>query len=872
MKLNKWLLLLLAFTIASACKKSTDEPEPAPPTPPTEQVNTLDEKAVIAYSPAFPTDDKEITLIFNADKGNAGLKSYGGEVFIWTGVITDKSTGPTDWKYVKSPDFNKPDQNAKLTRLSTDKYQIKFTPRTFYGVPAGEKILKLAMLFKNSDGSVSGRNVDGSDIYLPINPSGNLGIRFMDPEFNAFYTPEVANPIRTIGESVKLTAVASATGKITISLNGTEVKSAENVASLTTDVALTKSGQNEIKAIISSGGKTAEQKFTITVKGEVEVAALPSGANPDGVTFINGGTSAIFTLFAPGKQNIFLTGDFTDWKLDVKGFMKKTPDGKRWWVQIDGLTAGEKYGYQFMVNGSLRVADPYSELVLDPANDQYIPATVFPSLKPYPIGKTTGIVSVAQGNTPAYVWKNTTFTRPEKSKLVIYELHLRDFLGTHSYSTLSDTLNYFSGLGVNAIELMPVNEFEGNSSWGYNPSFYFTPDKYYGTKNMLKEVIDECHKRGIAVILDMVLNHSFGQSPMVQLYFDSKTGKTTADNPWFNQVETHPYNVGYDFNHESADTKYFTKNVMKFWMEEYKVDGFRFDLSKGFTQKNSGSDVTAWSAYDASRIAIWKDYNNYMKSIDPNFYVILEHLGVDQEEKELANEGMILWNNMNYQYNQNSMGYYNDNADLTRANYTSHGFSQPNLVTYMESHDEQRHMFKNKSYGASNGTYDIKEIATGLKRQEAVAAFLFTVPGPNMLWQFGELGYDISIDEGGRTGEKPILWNYYSDPNRKALRNVFAKMIKLKTKTNALQNATYTSVVNATPVKYMVIQSASAKIVVVANFGVVEQPAEITFPSSGAWYEYVGSGSGTINLPTTSYNTVLKPGEYHVYTSTIINP
>ncbi|MNS67189.1 Pullulanase [compost metagenome] len=530
-----------------------------------------------------------------------------------------------------------------------------------------------------------------------------------------------------------------------------------------------------------------------------------------------------------------------------------------------------------MVDGSLKVADPYSELTLDPYNDKDIPTGVFPSLKAYPTGKTTGIVSVAQSNVPAYVWKNTTFTRPEKSKLVIYELHMRDFLSSHSYSTLRDTLNYFSSLGVNAIELMPVNEFENNSSWGYNPSFYFSPDKYYGTKNMLKEVIDECHKRGIAVILDMVLNHSFGQSPMVQLYFDTKAGKPTIESPWFNQVATHPFNVGYDFNHESADTKYFTKNVMKFWMEEYKVDGFRFDLSKGFTQKNSGTDdspsnVNAWSAYDASRIAIWKDYNNYIKSIDPNFYVILEHLGVDQEEKELANEGMLLWNNMNWQYAQNSMGYYNKDADITRANYTSHGFNQPNLITYMESHDEERLMFKNKNYSTSSGTYNVKNLATGLKRQEAAAAFLFTVPGPNMLWQFGELGYDISINEGGRTGEKPILWNYYSDPNRKALRNVFVKLIKLKTKTDALQNATYTSAVNNTAVKYLIIQSGTTKMVVIANFDVVEQQANVTFPAAGTWYEYVGSGSGTINLPTTTYNTVLQPGEYHVYTSTVINP
>ncbi|MCO4294388.1 alpha-amylase family glycosyl hydrolase [Solitalea sp. MAHUQ-68] len=865
------LLLLTIITVIAACKKSDDEPTPPKP-PVVEEVNSLDEKAVIAYSPAFPTDDKEITLVFNADKGNAGLKSFASDVYIWTGVITDKSTGPSDWKYVKSSDFSKPDANAKLTRVATDKYQLKFTPRSFFNVPAGEKILKVAMLFKNGDGSKSGRNADGSDIYLPISASGTLNIRFTSPEFNPFYEPSPVASIANMGESVKVTSVASAKGKITIYLNGTEVKSAENIASLTADVSLTKSGENEIKAVISSSGKTAEKKFNITVKGAVEVAALPAGAKPDGVTYLNNGTSAVFTLFAPNKQNVFVIGDLTDWKLDVKGFMKKTPDGKRWWIQIDGITPGEKYGYQFVVDGNLKVADPYCELILDPNNDQYIPASVFPGLKAYPTGKTTGIVSVAQSNEPTYSWKYANFTRPVKSKLVIYELHLRDFLQTHSYSTLRDTLSYLSTLGVNAIELMPVNEFEGNNSWGYNPSFYFSPDKYYGTKNMLKEVIDECHKRGIAVIIDMVLNHSFGQSPMVQLYWNGTTGKPASNSPWFNADATHPYNVGYDFNHESPDTKYFSKNVMKFWMEEYHLDGFRFDLSKGFTQKNNPNDVGAWSAYDATRIAIWKDYNNYMKSIDPNFYVILEHLGADQEEKELAAEGMLLWNNLNNNFAQATMGWMTD-SQFSRTLYTNHGFASPNLVTYMESHDEERQLFKNKSYGNVSGSYNTKDLATALNRQQMATAFLFTVPGPNMIWQFGELGYDISIDQNGRTGEKPIHWEYAQDANRKKLHDVYSRMVKLKTKTNWLDNASVTTnSLGNTGIRYMVIESAAGKTVVVGNFDVTAQAININFPTSGAWYEYAGSGSGTINLPAGTYNTTLEAGEYHVYTSSVVNP
>jgi len=509
--------------------------------------------------------------------------------------------------------------------------------------------------------------------------------------------------------------------------------------------------------------------------------------------------------------------------------------------------------------------------VLDPDNDSYIDAETYPGLKAYPKGKTTGNVSVLQANQPAYSWKNATFVRPEKKNLIIYELLVRDFVAKHNYQTLKDTLNYIQRLGVNAIELMPVNEFEGNLSWGYNPSFYFAPDKYYGTKNALKAFIDECHSRGIAVIQDIVLNHSFGQSPMVQMYFNSTAGKPASNNPWYNVDPTHPYNVGYQFNHESAATKYFVKNVLKFWMQEYKIDGFRFDLSKGFTQVNSGTSgdaaVNAWSQYDASRVAIWKEYNNYIKSIDNNnFYVILEHFAANQEEKELAGEGMMLWNNLNYAANQATMGYITG-WNFQGIFYDQHTFTLPyQLVGYFESHDEERLMFKNEAYGNASKltSYSVKDLATGLKRNEMAAAFLFAAPGPKMLWQFGELGYDISIDNNGRTGNKPILWNYNSDMQRRHLYSIYSQMINLRKK-NAVFATTNYSYDLGGYIKSIVLKDASANVVVIGNFDVEQQTGTITFPSAGIYTDVLTGG--TINVTNVNYPATLAAGEYHVYSS-----
>jgi len=596
---------------------------------------------------------------------------------------------------------------------------------------------------------------------------------------------------------------------------------------------------------------------------------VPAGAG-DGVTFINGGKSAIFNLYAPGKKSVTVTGDFNSWSTtDTKYAMTNSTDGTRWWVQVDNLDPNTEYAYQYYVDKSLKIGDPYCEKVLDSANDKYIDASIYPHLKAYPAGKANGIVSVMQANQPAYGWTTTNFTRPEPKNLVIYELLVRDFVKTHSYKTIKDTLNYIARLGVNAIELMPVSEFEGNDSWGYNPNYYFAPDKYYGTKNDLKALIDACHAKGIAVIQDIVLNHSFGSSPMVQLY---SSGGVPANNPWYNTTPTHPYNVGYQFNHESAATKYFVKNVLKFWMQEYKIDGFRFDLAKGFTQTNSGTDVAAWGNYDASRVAIWKDYNNYIKSIDPKFYVILEYFAGNQEEGELANEGMMTWTNLSTPAEQALMSYNDAGGswDLSGLFYDGYGFSNPYaLVAYFESHDEERLQFKNYMYGNASGTYSVKDKATGLKRDEMGAAFMFSSPGPKMVWQFGERGYDISINNNNdRLGDKDPLWGYMNEPDRQHLFKVYSQMIKWKINNPVFTSTTFKYSLNGA-VKTIQMTDASNSIEVVGNFGVVTNTAAITFPATGTWTDnFTGS---TINVTSLAYNMTLAPGEYHLYSKTALH-
>ena len=620
--------------------------------------------------------------------------------------------------------------------------------------------------------------------------------------------------------------------------------------------------------IIGSSGCSKKDNSTstpTTPTDSTSTATLPSDAK-DGVNFYNGGKSVLFNIYAPKKKSVYVIGDFNSWTKSTSYKLNATKDSSRWFLQIDNLDPNTEYAYQYLIDDTLRIADPYTEKILDPDNDSYIPATVYPNLKAYPTGKTTQIVSTFYYNQPSYSWQVSNFTRPSTSKLVIYELLVRDFVATHAYKTLTDTLDYIARLGVNAIELMPVNEFEGNDSWGYNSNFMFALDKYYGTKNDYKAFVDACHQRGIAVIQDIVLEDQFGSSPMVRMYATS-SGAPSSDNPWFYTTNRHPYAVGYQLDHTSAVVKNYVQNVMKYWVNEYHIDGFRFDQSKAFTPTTSTTDA-AWSAYDPLRVSILTGYNDYLKSLNSSLYLILEHFANNDEQTVLTNAGMMVWTNLNYNANQATMGW-NTDWDLSGLFYDGYGYQKPNMVAYFESHDEERLQFKNEQYGNASGSYNVKQLATGLSREGMAAAFLFSSPGPKMFWQFGERGYDISIDDastGGRLGDKPPHWEYMNNADRVALYNMYAKMIELKTKNDVFNTTNFQYNLGGL-IKYIILKGADGtNVLVVGNFDVAAQTTTITMPSSGTWIDNLSSA--TINVANNTISLTLQPGEYHVFSTT----
>ncbi|RNI28986.1 DUF4961 domain-containing protein [Rufibacter latericius] len=808
---------------------------------------------VVTWSPAFPVHNEPVTITFDASKGTGGLANVSEPIYAHTGVLTNLSTSEADWKYVKAPwTTNLP--AALMTSLGNNRYQITLTPRTFYNVPANEEIKALMFVFRNGNGSKEGKDTGGKDIKVPIYASGAVSVSFAQPVVgqNGLFVNK--------DQSIQVKGNSSVSSKLSLFVNGAKVKEEASATTLEAQVIATTPGSNKVKIVAESGNVTAVDSFTFVVRQGAMVQALPANAK-DGVTYLNA-TSVLLNFYAPLKQNVYVVGDFNNWTVGATP-MNQTPDGTRYWVQIDNLTAGQEYAYQYLVDETLRVGDPYTQKTLDPNEDQYLTAETYPNLKAYPVGKATGMVSVFQTNQSAFNWTASSYSRPKKTDLVIYELLVRDFIAKHDYKTLTDTLNYLQRLGVNAIELMPIHEFEGNLSWGYNSVYYFAPDKYYGPKEMLKRFIDEAHARGMAVILDIALNHSFGQSPMVQLYYNSATGKTTPENPWFNPDPTHEYNVGHDFNHESAATKYFVDRVTEFWLKEYKVDGYRFDLSKGFTQKQTLGSVDAWGRFDQTRIDLLKRMADHIWSVDNNAYVILEHFAENSEETVLANHGMMLWGNLHGNYKEAILGN-TSNSNFNWISYKQRGWTSPHVVGYMESHDEERQMVEALRNGVTSGTYSVKTLATALQRMQLAAAFFFTIPGPKMVWQFGELGYDVSINENGRTGNKPILWNYYQDAERKKLYNVYAALIKLKINQPAFESGNYTLNLAGT-LKTIHIQDPDMNVAILGNFGVTPGNIDPKFQYTGTWYDFVTGEA--LNVTNVNQAITLQPGEYRVYTT-----
>ncbi|MEY4433643.1 MAG: Malto-oligosyltrehalose trehalohydrolase, partial [Bacteroidota bacterium] len=787
--------------------------------------------------------------------------------------------------------WNNSDEASKFTyNQSTDTYTKTFTPTTYYNTTG---IGKIGFLIKAKDGTGDKKS---QDILVDV---GSFQVNLTAPTQNS-------TTIINSGSNFTITATnTNGNANYNLKSNGVSINTNTSTSSYSFIHTNITSNQNYELQILQ-GTTTISKKFSVVVNPVVNVQAMPANL-VDGINYnLTDLTKATLVLDAPLKDFVYVAGSFNNWQPDNAYAMKKDPTSGKFWLELTGLTSGTSYSYQYWVGDAtpiagtpalVKTADPYSTLVLSPYDDPTIPAASYPNLPAYPAGQEREVTVLQTGQTP-YAWSSATsnFVKPAKERLVVYELLVRDFDASRNFQAVIDKLDYFKNLKINAIQLMPVMEFEGNESWGYNTAFHMALDKFYGSSNKLKELIDKCHQNGIAVILDVALNHAFGRNPMLRMWMNDPDGdgwgSPSTENPYFNTVAKHSYSVGEDFNHQQPRTQNYVKRVIKHWIEEFKIDGFRWDLTKGFTQECTAGDDACTNAYRADRVALLKSYADYSWSLDPTHYTIFEHLGTDAEEKEWANyrisetpsKGVMLWGKMTTEYNELSMGY---TANIARMNSASRGFTNHRLMGYAESHDEERLMYKNLQFGNSaNTAHNVKTLNTALSRMSAIGAVSLLVPGPKMIWHFGELGYDDSIftcnngtvntSTDAATGDckldtKPqIQWthNWLANANRFKIYSDWAKMIRLKTEepvfsgTATITNAS--SLVQTITITNATLPNTSLKdVVIVANFDVTSKSVPTGFPYAGEWFNLMDNSS--LNVVNVNDPITVLPGQYKIY-------
>lgn len=830
-----------------------------------------------------------ITLNINSSATDCNGFSNPSKVYMHSGV----GDGSNAFGISVTGNWGQDDGVGEMTNQGSGIYSITIVPETYYNLTPAQvsNVIQMGMVFRNEDGSQEYKATGCNDFIFQV---GSFQI--------SLTTPTEDTTIINSGNDFSIAATnIGGNANYTLTSSGTVIDNQPSTDNYSfTDTNITDNKTYELTA--SLGGTTITRTFSVIIDPGINIGFMPEPYE-EGITYIDDNT-AVLVLYAAGKEFIYVAGSFNNYEPDITYAMKRDVSRNLFWLELTGLTPGQIETYEYWAGDKtpganspsiVKVADPYSTLILSSFDDPFIPISTYPNLPTFP-EKAGFEVSVLQTGQTPYNWQVTDFTKPKKEDLIVYEVLVRDFDSDRNYQDLIDRIDYFKNLNINAIHLMPVMEFEGNESWGYNTSYHMALDKYYGSEDKLREFIDLCHQNDIAVILDLVLNHAFGRSSMVRMWMSDADGNgfgdPTSQNPYFNQQATHSYSVGYDYNHQNTVVQNYVKRVIKHWVEDFKIDGFRWDLTKGFTQNCSSGDEGCTNSYQQDRVDILKEYADYAWSLDDSHYVIFEHLGSDNEEQQWANhrvdedKGIMLWGKMTDQYNELTMGQ-NGNKDINRMGHLSRGFNAPRLMGYPESHDEERLMFKNLEFGnTSTSSHNVQNLNVALSRMSALGAVSVMVPGPKMIWHFGDLGMENSIFTcsngsvnlpGGTDGDckldtKPQpQWanNWLSDAIRSEIYEDWSKLHKLKTDEPVFEGDYSITSGNFTPridvFDNSIPNSELKNVIILANFDVVSQTVNTNFPSgvTATWYDLMdATGTTTVANSTTSIS--IPAGQFRI--------
>ena len=269
---------------------------------------------VIVTAPAFPTDGEAVTITFDATQGNGGLANYTGDVYAHTGVITNLSSGISDWKYVKT-NWGQNTAETKLTALGNHLYSLQIAPsiRQYYGVPAAETILQMAFVFRSATQVggqwLEGKNDSGGDIFANVY-TATINVQIFSPNINPYIVEQ--------GDQINFSAGSSYADSMFLYLNNTLI-TATNEASINQNVTATDVGTNWLKVAAKNDITTVYDSTSYFVRPPINVAELPAGVK-NGANYVNDNT-VILALYAPFKEYVFVLSDVDDWQLSETNYM-----------------------------------------------------------------------------------------------------------------------------------------------------------------------------------------------------------------------------------------------------------------------------------------------------------------------------------------------------------------------------------------------------------------------------------------------------------------------------------------------------------------------------------------------------------------------
>ena len=561
--------------------------------------------------------------------------------------------------------------------------------------------------------------------------------------------------------------------------------------------------------------------------GAIEIIEAPIPGGIDlGPTWLN--NSMFLAVYAPSQPVMrVVVNSLENASEEPEALtMYKDPNIQdTWWIELD-LPGGE-YEYEYLLINGNRIADPFSRRLTN--------------------GKTRieigpGGISTADD----FIWSSNDYIRPSLDTLIIYELHVDDFSaqgnGQGTFLDVIDRLDHLKMAGINAIELLPITEFPGTHSWGYDPQLMSAVEENYGTPEEFMRLVDEAHSRGIAVIIDLVWNHIKSTSPIWEIQPDYDLNPYIKLHTDLNPNEAEGSWGMLDWDHFNTSTIDYINRVNKIWVNEYRVDGFRFDAMYmiGWDMQQQEYGIPAWSTE--------------LRNHDPTIFQIAEHLPSNPwliENTDLSSG----WHDSFHDRLLNDVhGQSLSTMSIMRQIVGLHEYSdwsdpynsRTQAVKYMVSHDEQSILQEMVTFNS----YSIEEARS---RDKFYATILFTSLGIPMLFQGQEFGLQTGWDDDNNNGNyddeklqyRPVDWSLLNTDIGQSHLEHYSKLAKLRKSNPAFYEGTFYDLYRYTSQKVIVYgykdespNNNDDQVVVVANFSSLERTIEnVPFLSSGIWYD-----------------------------------